>query len=124
MAQFNQIVGTVSMYNASEVDALVSAATSNLDIKNSVVTAATSNVVLSGEQTINGVLTSSSRVGVVGQTLGETNGIYTSGAGAWTRTTDADTSAEVTNGLSFFVGDSASTKSGNQYILVTADPII
>lgn len=111
-------------YTKAETDTLVSAATSNLDIKDSVVTSATSNITLSGEQTINGVLTSNSRVGVIGQTLGENNGIYTTSSGAWTRTADADTSAEVTNGFSFFVSGSGSTVSGNQYILVTADPIV
>jgi len=117
------ILYTTTVYDSSEVDNLISAATSNLDIKDSVVTASLVNITLSGEQTINGVLTSSSRVGVVGQTNSEDNGIYTTGAGAWVRTSDADTDAEVTNGLSFFVGDTNSTLSGNQYILVTPDPI-
>lgn len=55
----------------------------------------TGNITLSGEQTIDTVLTSLSRVVVNGQTLPQQNGIYLSGAGAWTRVTDADTSAEL-----------------------------
>ncbi len=113
-----------NLYSASQIDALIVASTSNLDIKNSVVTVADSNVTLSGEQTINGVLTSASRVGVVGQTLSEQNGIYITSSGAWTRATDADENSEVTNGLSFFVSNSGSTKNGNQYILITLDPIV
>lgn len=55
----------------------------------------TANITLSGEQTIDGETTSTSRVLVKNQTLPAENGIYTSGAGAWTRTTDADTYAEL-----------------------------
>ena len=95
------------------------------DFKNGVETVATSNITLSGEQTINGVLTSGSRVGVVGQTLGEENGIYDTAAGAWTRAADADGSPsnEVTQGMTFWVGNTPSTKNGFQYLLTTPDPI-
>jgi hypothetical protein len=51
---------------------------------------ATSNITLSGEQTIDGVLTSASRVLVIGQTNAAENGIYVSAAGAWARADDAD----------------------------------
>src|SRR5262245_35618739 len=51
---------------------------------------ATSNITLSGEQTIDGGLTSTSRVGVVGQTNAAQNGIYVTAAGAWARATDAN----------------------------------
>ncbi len=114
---------TTNLYSASQIDTLIVASTSNLDIKNSVVTVADTNVTLSGEQTLNGVLTNGSRVGIVGQTLSKENGIYDTSTGVWTRATDADVDSEVTNGLSFFVSNSGSTKNGNQYILITADPI-
>lgn len=52
---------------------------------------ATSNITLSGEQTIDGVTTSSSRVLVTGQSVGANNCIYVSSSGAWTRATDANT---------------------------------
>jgi hypothetical protein len=54
------------------------------------------NITLSGEQIIDGVFTSSSRVLVVGQTTQSQNGIYTSGTGAWTRTSDATTGSQFT----------------------------
>lgn len=57
--------------------------------------ATTGNITLSGEQTIDGVLTSSSRVLVWQQTDATENGIYTSNSGAWTRTGDADTGNEI-----------------------------
>jgi len=58
--------------------------------KDSVKVATTGNITLSGEQTIDGVLTSADRVLVKNQTNAEENGIYVSGAGAWTRAEDAD----------------------------------
>lgn len=97
--------------------------TNILDVKDSVSTTSTSNITLSGEQTLNGFTTLTSRVGVVGQTDPTENGIYVSAAGAWARSTDADEDAEVTNGLAFFVSGSSSTKKGFYYILTTADPI-
>lgn len=63
-----------------------------------VATISTSNITLSGEQTLNGVTTSTSRVGVFGQTTASQNGLYKTAAGAWARigtgadagSTDAD----------------------------------
>jgi hypothetical protein len=60
-----------------------------------VATATTANIALTGEQTIDGVLTSASRVLVKNQTLAKDNGIYVSAAGAWTRATDADSATEL-----------------------------
>lgn len=92
------------------------------DWKDEVDVATTANVTLSGEQTIDGVLTSTSRILVKNQTLGATNGIYVTAAGAWSRSTDADTSAEVTSGMSTVV--LAGTVNANIiYSLVTPDPI-
>ncbi|HEY6783600.1 MAG TPA: hypothetical protein VI159_01540, partial [Gemmatimonadales bacterium] len=71
-------------------------------------TVATSNIALSGEQTISGVATSSSRVLVVGQTSSAQNGIYTSSSGAWNRTSDANTAG------AFVLGKSISVVSGTQ----------
>ena len=62
-----------------------------LNTKAPVLCATTANITLSGEQTIDGVTTSSSRVLVKNQSTAANNGIYLSGSGAWTRTTDANT---------------------------------
>ena len=64
---------------------------------------ANTNIVLSGEQTIDGVLTSLSRVLVSGQTDATQNGIYVSAAGAWTRAVDADESGEFLTNKTVFV---------------------
>lgn len=61
----------------------------------SVAVATTAAITLSGEQTIDGVLTSASRVLVKNQADPATNGIYVSGAGAWTRATDYNQAAEI-----------------------------
>lgn len=58
--------------------------------------ASTGNLTLSGEQTIDGVLTSASRVLVKDQTLPAQNGVYVTAAGAWTRATDIDAADEFT----------------------------
>jgi len=87
--------------NKSYVDSAVSA-TAQVS-KTSVAVVSTSNLTLSGEQTIDGVLTSASRILVAGQTTAANNGIYVTAAGAWARSTDADSSAEVLRGMNVFV---------------------
>lgn len=57
--------------------------------------ATTGNITLSGEQVIDGVLTSSSRVEVWKQTDPKENGVYVSNSGAWIRALDADTGSEI-----------------------------
>lgn len=66
--------------------------------------ATTANITLSGEQTIDGVLTSTSRVLVKNQTLSQNNGVYVSAAGAWTRATDANTWDELVDSAIFISG--------------------
>ncbi len=77
------------------VESRILAALAGLKWKESVVVATTANITLSGEQTIDGVLTSASRVLVKNQSTQSQNGIYVSAAGAWTRSTDADSAAEL-----------------------------
>lgn len=64
--------------------------------KTAVLVASTgSNLTLSGEQTIDGVLTSASRILVKDQSSPAQNGIYVTAAGAWSRSIDMSTWAEV-----------------------------
>lgn len=60
-----------------------------------VVNATTANITLSGEQTIDGVLTSASRILVKDQSTQSENGIYVTAAGAWARSSDANVAAEL-----------------------------
>lgn len=74
-----------------------------LSVKDPVLVATTANITLSGEQTIDGVTTSASRVLVKNQTTASQNGIYVTGSGAWTRATDADSAGEVVQGTAVWV---------------------
>lgn len=118
---------TIELWSSSKIDGDISALASGIDIKAGVdtTTFGVGNITLSGEQTLNGLLTSVSRVLVVEQTLPEDNGIYDTAVGAWTRAPDADgtPSNEVSNGNTVHVLDSGSTDFKSKYILVTSDPI-
>lgn len=72
-------------------------AASGIQIKAPALLATTGNITLSGEQTIDGTLTSGNRVLVLFQTTTADNGIYLTASGAWARATDADSWAELTN---------------------------
>ena len=73
-----------------------------LDAKASVRVATTANITLSGTQTIDGVaVVAGDRVLVKNQTDATTNGVYLVAAGAWTRTLDMDTWAEVPGSFIF-----------------------
>lgn len=87
-----------------------------------VVVATTANITLSGEQTIDGVLTSADRVLVKNQSTGSQNGIYVSAAGAWSRATDADEDSEVIAGKLVAVNE-GSTHADTLWQLTTNDPI-
>lgn len=96
----------------------VDASRSGLDIKNAVRVATTSNIVLSGLLTIDGVsLNSGDRVLVMAQTDQTTNGIYVAASGGWTRATDANTSANILPGMFAFVEEG--TVNANQGFVLT-----
>lgn len=72
------------------------------DVKASVVVATTGNITLSGGQTIDGIaVTTGDRVLVKNQSAPAQNGLYLVAAGAWTRTTDADTWAKLPGAFCF-----------------------
>lgn len=104
--------------------AYVDATKQGLDIKDSCRAATTANITLSGTQTIDGVACiAGDRVLVKNQTTASQNGPYVVAAGAWSRASDADTSAKVTSGLYVFVSEGTSN-GGNGFVLTTADPIV
>lgn len=89
--------------------------------------ATTANVTLSGEQFIDGELTSADRVLVMHQGNATENGIYVSAAGAWTRATDNNTAAEMILAAVYITdGDINGTSAFKQINTVTtlgSDPI-
>lgn len=76
------------------------AAIGGVDVKQSVIAATTADITLSGEQTIDTVaVVTGDRVLVKNQSTPAQNGIYIVDSGAWTRSTDADTFAELIGAL-------------------------
>jgi len=73
-----------------------------LDVKASVVAATTANITLAGTQTIDGVTVAvGDRVLVKNQTAQADNGIYVVASGAWARSADANTWAELVSAYTF-----------------------
>lgn len=134
--QFAAPTGSLSLNNqritglADPVDpqdaatkAYVDASRLGLDVKESVRVATTTNITLSGTQTIDGVaVVAGDRVLVKNQTSAATNGVYVVASGAWTRATDFDTSGKVTPGAFTFVEEgTANADSG--WVLSTTGAI-
>jgi len=91
-------------------------------IKAPVVAATTAAITLSGEQTIDGVLTAASRVLVKNQASSIDNGIYLSDTGTWTRTADWDGSYDGANGT--LVRVNGGTANSGFWYAAGADPIV
>ena len=87
-----------------------------------VATAGGTDVSLTGEQTIAGVTTSSSRVLLTGQTDTSENGIYVTAAGAWARAADADASENFQYGKAVTI--SGGTNAGTMYYTGSDDPTL
>jgi hypothetical protein len=82
--------------------AYVDGAVQGLTVKGSVKAATTANIILSGEQTLDGVaVVTGDRVLVKNQTIAAANGIYVVDAGAWVRALDLDTWTEVPDAFTF-----------------------
>jgi phage-related tail fiber protein len=112
-------LATPTLDTDAATKAYVDAARSGLDVKDSVRAATTANITLSGTQTIDGVsLIAGDRVLVKDQTTASGNGIYVVAAGAWSRATDADSSAEVTSGMFTFV-EEGTVNGDSGYVLTT-----
>lgn len=123
---FTAPVGGVDPVASSDLatKGYVDATTQGLDVKNSVRVISTADITLSGTQTIDGVaVIAGDRVLVAGQTASETNGIYVVAAGAWSRSTDADTSAKVTAGMYTFVEEGTANQDTG-WVLATNNPIV
>ncbi|MHC2488973.1 lysophospholipase L1-like esterase [Sinorhizobium meliloti] len=101
-----------------EIAGVVAAGTQWVD---PVAVATTANITLSGEQTIDGVATSGSRILVKNQSAPAQNGIYLTAAGAWARTSDANDPGELV-GLAVFVSG-GTANGGKQFICTTKAPI-
>lgn len=103
--------------------AYVDASRSGLDVKQSVRVATTTDITLSGVQTIDGInVVSGDRVLVKNQNTGSQNGIYSVAVGNWSRSSDADSDSEVTAGMFTFV-EEGSTNADSGWVLTTNSTI-
>lgn len=117
-------VGTPTQSTDAATKGYVDSVAEGLDVKLSVRVTTTGNITLSGEQTIDGVaVVSGDRVLVKDQTTGSENGIYIVSAGAWTRSTDFNTSADATSGAFTFSSEGTLYKDTG-WVLTTDDPIV
>lgn len=93
------------------------------DYKASVRVATTANIVLSGEQTIDGVaVVAGDRVLVKDQAAGAENGIYVAAVGAWARAEDANSAGDLTSGV--LVPVEAGTANADTIWMLTTDGAI
>ena len=122
--------GTLTLSGAPSSDlhaatkAYVDATATGLDVKASCRFASTANIsTRSGPMTIDGgAAVAGDRVLLKDQSAASQNGIYVVAAGAWSRATDADTSAEVTAGMFTFIAD-GETHADCGFVLTTNDTI-
>ncbi len=98
-------VNPTDVANREYVDAQLAAAANGVSWRASVDAATIANITLSGTQTIDGVtLSVGKRVLVKDQTVTTDNGIYDVSAGAWTRSADSDTGAEIWKAAALVIG--------------------
>lgn len=84
-----------------------------LDVKGSVIAATTANITLSGTQTIDGVSVGvGDRVLVKNQSSAAENGIYVAAAGAWARSSDANTWDSLRSAFTFVEEGSTQADTG------------
>jgi hypothetical protein len=87
----------------------LNAISGGLVVRSSVLVATTANITLSGPQTIDGQsVVAGNRVLVKNQSTSSQNGIYDVAAGAWTRSTDSNTAAQLKVGYYYFVSSGTS----------------
>ena len=102
----------------------VDAVASGLTIKNSVRVGSTTNIILSGLQTIDGIgVSTGDRVLIKNQTTPSQNGIYTAAIGSWARATDANSNIDVINGIFTFI-EEGTTQADSGWVLSTDGNIV
>lgn len=101
---------------------LIQGTTSSVAVKAPVACATTANITLSGEQTLDGITTSSSRVLVKNQTDTTENGIYISSSSSWERALDFDGSRDVVTGTKVFVVGGTTNALTQWYVSTASDP--
>ena len=120
-----KITGLANPTSAQEAatKAYVDAIAQGLTVKASVRVATTTNITLSGTQTIDGIAAvAGNRVLVMGQSTASQNGIYDVAAGAWSRSSDANENSEVAQGMYAFV-EEGTANANTGWSLITSGAI-
>lgn len=108
----------------SSANAYTDSVASGFYVKDPAKAVATANITLSGPQTIDGVsLVAGDRVLVVGQDDATKNGIYVVAASAWSRSGDANSDAEVKDGMSVWIEQGTDNKDST-WVLTTNNTIV
>jgi hypothetical protein len=106
-------LGTPTADTDAATKAYVDSVAQGLDVKGSCRAATTANITLSGTQTVDGVsLIAGDRVLVKDQSTAADNGIYVVASGAWSRSADADTFAELVGAFTFIEQGTTNDNSG------------
>lgn len=105
-------IGDGSANNELALKTYVDSVAQGLSVLTDVGNATTANVALTGEQTIDGVLTSTSRILVKNQTAPTENGVYVTAVGAWARAADMDAAAEVSHTFVFVTAGTVNADTG------------
>jgi hypothetical protein len=112
-------LATPSAGTDAATKAYVDLVAQGLSAKISVRALATTNVALTGTQTIDGVaLSAGDTVLLVGQTTASQNGSYTVAAGAWSRTADFNGPEDATRSPYWFVGE-GTVNAGSGWTMTT-----
>ncbi|MDX0523038.1 hypothetical protein GOC82_19170 [Sinorhizobium medicae] len=117
----NQDIDAIAADLEAQIDEIAAVVAAGTQWVDPVAVATTANITISGEQTVDGVVTSGSRVLVKNQSAAAQNGIYVTAAGAWARATDADSASELLGVATFVSGGTAN--GGKQFICTTKTPI-
>ena len=97
---------------------------SGIIVRTAVLVTTTANITLSGTQTIDGVaVLATNRVLVKNQTTTSQNGIYDCAAGAWARSSDSNTAAELLVGYNYFVSQ-GTTQASTSWVIQTAPTVL
>jgi hypothetical protein len=121
----NEVVGlpaTPAGSTSAVSKAYVDSVAKGLDVKDSVVTATTGNITLSGLISVGGVtLNDGDRVLVKDQSTASENGIYVAAAGAWSRAADATVGAGATLTLGAFTFIEGGANAGKGFVYSAAN---
>jgi hypothetical protein len=115
-------LGTPTVGTDAVTKAYVDAAISGLSWKDTVRLATTANITLSGNQTIDGVLTGiTDRILVKNQSAPAQNGIYAADTGTWFRTTDTSLATDLVDAACFV--SEGTTNADTAWVCTTNLPI-